>query len=97
MKNLAHSASFQPVDKIAPSKPGIKHLGHRLIKGEAQFDIPALYGPHTLYIGSARRRDRLAEKNEDVNQGSGSMAGLPRARSSGLEQHYPCRASGEFI
>jgi exodeoxyribonuclease III len=22
-------------------------LGHRLIKGEAQFDIPALYGPHT--------------------------------------------------
>jgi hypothetical protein len=26
MKNLAHSASFQPLEKIAPSSPGIKHL-----------------------------------------------------------------------
>ncbi|MGO4339874.1 DUF4951 domain-containing protein [Labrys sp. KB_33_2] len=26
MKNLAHSASFHPVEKIAPSKHGIKHL-----------------------------------------------------------------------
>ena len=27
MQNLAHSASFHSVEKIAPSKPGIKHLG----------------------------------------------------------------------
>jgi hypothetical protein len=27
MKNLAHSASFESLDKDAPSKPGIKHLG----------------------------------------------------------------------
>jgi hypothetical protein len=26
MENLAHSASFQTGEKIAPSKPGIKHL-----------------------------------------------------------------------
>jgi hypothetical protein len=26
MKNLAHSASFESLDKIAPSKPGTKHL-----------------------------------------------------------------------
>src|SRR5271154_3484451 len=26
MKNLAHSASFQPKDKIAPSNAGTKHL-----------------------------------------------------------------------
>jgi hypothetical protein len=26
VKNLAHSASFHSRDKIAPSKPGIKHL-----------------------------------------------------------------------
>src|SRR3974390_1616128 len=27
MQNLAHSASFESLDKDAPSKPGIKHLG----------------------------------------------------------------------
>jgi len=27
VKNLAHSASFQSLEKIAPSKPGTKHLG----------------------------------------------------------------------
>jgi len=27
VKNLAHSASLQLLDKIAPSKFGIKHLG----------------------------------------------------------------------
>jgi hypothetical protein len=27
MKNLAHSASFESLDKHAPSKPGTKHLG----------------------------------------------------------------------
>jgi hypothetical protein len=26
MKNLAHSASFESLDKSAPSKPGTKHL-----------------------------------------------------------------------
>jgi hypothetical protein len=26
MKNLSHSASFQPKDKIAPSNAGTKHL-----------------------------------------------------------------------
>ncbi|WP_205207133.1 hypothetical protein, partial [Asaia sp. As-1742] len=26
--NLAHSASFHSDEKIAPSKPGTKHLGH---------------------------------------------------------------------
>src|SRR5580700_2619975 len=29
MKNLAHSASFESLDKIAPSKPETKHLGAR--------------------------------------------------------------------
>jgi len=27
VENLAHSASFHSLDKIAPSNPGIKHLG----------------------------------------------------------------------
>jgi hypothetical protein len=27
VKNLAHSASFESLDKDAPSKPGTKHLG----------------------------------------------------------------------
>jgi hypothetical protein len=27
VKNLAHSASFESLDKNAPSKGGIKHLG----------------------------------------------------------------------
>jgi hypothetical protein len=26
VKNLSHSASFEPLDKDAPSKPGTKHL-----------------------------------------------------------------------
>jgi hypothetical protein len=26
VKNLSHSASFHFLDKVAPSKPGIKHL-----------------------------------------------------------------------
>src|SRR5271163_2922496 len=30
MKNLSHSASFESLDKDAPSKPGTKHLGARL-------------------------------------------------------------------
>ena len=30
MKNLAHSASFESLDKIAPSKPGTKHLGNQV-------------------------------------------------------------------
>jgi len=29
MKNLAHGASFETLDKIAPSKPGTKQLVHR--------------------------------------------------------------------
>lgn len=29
MENLTHSASFQSAEKIAPSKPGIKHLGSK--------------------------------------------------------------------
>jgi hypothetical protein len=29
VKNLAHSASFHSKENNAPSKPGIKHLGHR--------------------------------------------------------------------
>jgi N6-adenosine-specific RNA methylase IME4 len=29
MKNLAHSASFESLDKDAPSKAGTKHLGRR--------------------------------------------------------------------
>jgi hypothetical protein len=28
VKNLSHSASFHSVEKTAPSKPGIKHLGN---------------------------------------------------------------------
>jgi hypothetical protein len=30
VKNLAHSASLRLLDKIAPSKFGIKHLGRRV-------------------------------------------------------------------
>jgi len=37
MKNLAHSACFDSVDKDAPSKPGIKHLKHDPEKCEAVF------------------------------------------------------------
>lgn len=33
MKNLAHSASFHALEKTAPSKPGIKQLGHFLKSG----------------------------------------------------------------
>jgi hypothetical protein len=33
VKNLAHSASFHSLEKIAPSKSGTKQLGHKLIKG----------------------------------------------------------------
>jgi hypothetical protein len=29
MKNLSHSASFESLDKNAPSKTGTKHLGHQ--------------------------------------------------------------------
>jgi hypothetical protein len=32
MKNLAHSASFESLDKHAPSKPGTKHLAHDLVR-----------------------------------------------------------------
>jgi hypothetical protein len=32
MKNLAHSASLLAGENGAPSEPGIKHLGHELIK-----------------------------------------------------------------
>ena len=31
MQNLAHSASFESLDKDAPSKAGTKQLGHRLL------------------------------------------------------------------
>jgi hypothetical protein len=32
MENLAHSASFHSGEKIAPSKSGIKHLTHVLMR-----------------------------------------------------------------
>jgi transposase len=37
VKNLAHSASFQFKEKIAPSKPGIKHIKRfrRWVKADA--------------------------------------------------------------
>jgi ATP-dependent DNA ligase len=31
VKNLSHSASFESLDKCAPSNPGIKHLGCRRV------------------------------------------------------------------
>ncbi|MER8778950.1 hypothetical protein [Mesorhizobium sp. M0977] len=53
MKNLAHSASFDSEEKNAPSKLGIKHLGH--LKGD--HPLPALsrafkgvrHGQHRSY------------------------------------------------
>jgi len=41
--NLAHSASFLSLEKIAPSKSGIKHLVERRLK-VAQQDYEARYG-----------------------------------------------------
>src|SRR6516165_9006594 len=42
VKNLAHSASFHSRERIAPSKPGIKHLG-RVIE-----PIEALLPPEAI-------------------------------------------------
>src|ERR1700679_3816680 len=32
VKNLAHSASFESIDKIAPSRPGTKQLERRIVR-----------------------------------------------------------------
>src|SRR4029077_8682762 len=47
MKNLAHSASFESLDKIAPSKPETKQLSRALrwLPGLAGFGVEALPGP----------------------------------------------------
>ena len=48
MKNLAHGASFQSNEKIAPSKSGIKHLTGSLLRGN-------------LYLRGYLDRARVAE------------------------------------
>mgnify|MGYP000910951365 CR=1 FL=1 len=45
MKNLAHSASFHAGEKIAPSNPGIKHLGRaQQVGSEASCDEAGAVG-----------------------------------------------------
>jgi hypothetical protein len=52
VKNLAHSASLQLLDKIAPSKFGIKQ------SGSPWRDCPAEYGPYTTIYNRFNRWSR---------------------------------------
>jgi hypothetical protein len=47
VKNLAHSASLQLLDKIAPSKFGIKHLGHQGERKVAPSSVCLPLGAHS--------------------------------------------------
>ena len=42
MKNLAHSASLESLDKDAPSKAGTKHLGSGLIDQSQKMTAAAM-------------------------------------------------------
>ena len=49
MKNLAHSASFESLDKDAPSKPGTKQVSH--------LERWAVFGPRATVVVNPRRGD----------------------------------------
>ena len=54
MKNLAHSASFESLDKNAPSKTETKHLGWRCVRMRAYTT-----GRHSLFGVQAMTKDVL--------------------------------------
>ena len=47
MQNLAHSASFHSAERIAPSKPGIKHIAGRAF--QRRFEL----ADHVKVVGAS--------------------------------------------
>ena len=52
MKNLAHSASFESLDKNAPSNAGTEHLGRHAL--ESVVDLTLKGAPRAICLLSSR-------------------------------------------
>jgi DNA-binding transcriptional ArsR family regulator len=83
MKNLAHSASFQPCEKIAPSKSGIKQFGVRTRKPVAHW----LQRLKIALKGLGSRRRKLAQSMVEARLHECLAGGVARSSQPAVSKH----------
>jgi hypothetical protein len=77
MENLAHSASLHPEDNIAPSNPGIKHVGVQSVQfrlDSNNIGNPDPTAPYTISLDTRLESDGVVGLSAVATDLSGNQA-----------------------